>query len=122
MFDSAGWWQKPTRQAWCKQYAQRRVVKELGKDLHKMQLDRGGKCQACKGCGRKMNLKPQQPLIGMIYTNADRNSDDKQGDSTIVTMEKFRRAIAFNAELADESIWLWLALEQMVFFLRQIDG
>ena len=62
----------------------------------------------------------------MIYTNADLryagNSDDKPGDSTIVTMERFGRAIAFNAELADESIWLWLALEQIGFFLRKIDG
>jgi len=99
---------------------------EACKDLYKIQLDRGGKCQACKEWSRKTNLKPQQPLIGMIYTNADLryagNSDDKPGDSTIVTMERFGRAIAFNAELADESIWLWLALEQIEFFLRQIDG
>jgi len=51
------------------------------------------------------NLKPQQPLIGMISTNADPRYagrlDDKEG--TIVTRERIRKAIAFNAELADES-------------------
>ena len=41
--------------------------------------------------------------------------DDKQGDDTIVTMERVREAIAFNAELADESTWLWLTSEQMGF-------
>jgi len=37
-FDSAGWWQKPTRRARCKQCAQCRVVKELDKDFREMQL------------------------------------------------------------------------------------
>jgi len=36
-FESAGWWQKPTRRAWCKQCARCRIVQEFGKDLHKMQ-------------------------------------------------------------------------------------
>jgi len=48
----------------------------------------------------------------MIFTNADPRYagrfDDKQGDDTIVTMERVREAITFNAELADESTWLWL--------------
>jgi len=48
----------------------------------------------------------------MILINADPRYagrlDDKQGSDTIVTMERVREAIAFNAELADESIWLWL--------------
>jgi len=35
-----------------------------------------------------------------------------------VTMERVREAIAFNAELADESTLLWLTLEQMGFPLR----
>jgi len=43
----------------------------------------------------------------MIFTNADPRYagrlDDKQGGDTIVTMERVREAIAFNAELADES-------------------
>jgi len=56
------------------------------------------------------NLKLQQPLIGMIFTNADPRYacrlDDKQGGDMIVTMERVREAIAFNAELADESTWL----------------
>ena len=44
----------------------------------------------------------------MIFTNADPRYagrlDDKQCGDTIVMMERFREAIAFNAELADESI------------------
>jgi len=35
-----------------------------------------------------------------------------------VTMEGVREAIAFNAELADESTWLWLTSEQMGFSSR----
>ena len=62
----------------------------------------------------------------MIFTNADPRYagrlDDKQGGDTIVTMERVREAIAFNAELADESTWLWLTLEQMGFPLRQTGG
>ena len=69
-----------------------------------------------------MNPTPQQPLIGIIFTNVDPRYagrlDDKQGGDTIVTMERVRKAIAFNAELADESTWLWLTSEQMGFPLR----
>ena len=43
------------------------------------------------------NLNPQQPLIGMIFTNADPRYagrfDDKQGGDTIVRMERVREAI-----------------------------
>jgi len=64
------------------------VVKEFNKDFYKMQLGRGGKCLACKGGIRTTNVKPQQPLIGMIFTNADPRYvgilDDKQGGDTIV--------------------------------------
>jgi len=106
-FDSAGWWQKPTRRAWCKQCARCGIVKEFGKDFHNMQLGRGGECLACKGGSRTTNQNPQQPLIGMIFTNADSRYagrlDNKQGGDTIVTMERVREAIAFNTELADES-------------------
>jgi len=42
-FESAEWWQKPTRRAKYKQCAQCRVVKEFGKDFHKTQLGRGGR-------------------------------------------------------------------------------
>ena len=49
-------------------------------------------------------------------------TDDKQGGDTIVTMERIREAIAFNAELADESTWLWLTSEQMGFPLRPTGG
>ena len=48
-FESAGWWQNPTRRAWCKQCARCGIVKEFGKDFHKTQLGRGGRCLACKG-------------------------------------------------------------------------
>jgi len=62
----------------------------------------------------------------MIFTNADPRYadrlDDKQGDDTIVTMERVREAIAFNAELADESACMWLTSEQMSFPLRPTDG
>jgi len=39
-----------------------------------------------------------------------------------VTIERVREAIAFNAELADESTWLWLTSEQMGFPLRPTGG
>jgi len=62
----------------------------------------------------------------MIFTNADPRYagrlDDKQGGDTIVTMERVREAIAFNAEFADESSWLWLTSEQMGFPLRPTHG
>jgi len=125
-FESAGWWQKPTRRAWCKQCARCGIVKEFGKDFHKMQLGRGGECLACKDGNRMTNQNPQQPLIGMIFTNADPRYagrlDDKQGSDTIVKMERVREAITFNAELADESTRLWLTSEQMGFPLRPTGG
>jgi len=74
------------------------------------------------------NLKPQQPLIGMIssFTNADPRYagrlDNRQGDDTIVTMERVTETISFNAELVDESTWLWLTSEQMGFPLRLTGG
>ena len=93
---------------------------------HKIQLGRGGECLACKGGSRTTNQTPQQPLIGMIFTNADPRYagrlDDRQGGDTIVTMERVREAIAFNAELEDKSIWLWLTSEQMGFPLRPTGG
>jgi len=50
--------------------------------------------------------EPQQPLIGMIFTNAvpryAGRFDDKQDGDTIVKMERVREAFAFNAELADK--------------------
>ena len=125
-FESAGWWQKPTRRTWCKQCARCEIVKEFHKDFHEMQLGRGGKCLACKGGSQMMNSTPQQPLIGIIFTNVDPRYagrlDDKQGGDTIVTIERVRQAIAFNAELADESTWLWLTSEQMGFPLRPTGG
>jgi len=125
-FNSAGWWQKPTCRAWCKQCARCGIVKEFGKDFHSMQLGRWGKCLACKVGSRTMNLKPQQPLIGMIFNHADPRYagrlDDKQGGDTIMTMERVREAIVFNVELADESTWLWLTSQQMGFPLRPTGG
>ena len=91
-----------------------------------MQLARGGECLTCKEGSRTTNQNPQQPLIGMIFTNADPRYagrlDDKQGGDTIVTMERVREAIAFNVELADESRWLWLTAQQMGFPLRPTRG
>jgi len=62
----------------------------------------------------------------MIFTNVDPRYagrlDDKQGSDTIVTMGRVREAIAFNAELADESTCLWLISTQMGFPLRLIGG
>jgi len=90
-----------------------------------MQLGRGGECLTCKGGSRTTNLNPQ-PLISMIFTNADPRYagrlDDKQGGDTIVTMKRVREAIAFNAELADKSTRLWLTSEQMGFPLRPTGG
>jgi len=46
----------------------------------------------------------------MNFNNADPKYagrfDDKQGGDTIVTMERFKEAIAFNAELVDESTFV----------------
>ena len=92
-----------------------------------------GKHKACKGGGPSRNfgktyLKPQQPLTVRIFTNANPRYagklNDKQGDNTIVMMERVRKAItaSFNVELADESKWLWLTLEQLGFLLRQTGG
>jgi len=39
-----------------------------------------------------------------------------------VTMERVREAIAFHADLADESTWLWLTSEQNGFSLRPTGG
>ena len=44
--------------------------------------------------------------------------DDKQGGDTIVMMERVREALAFNAEMADESTCVCLTSEQMGFPLR----
>jgi len=72
------------------------------------------------------NQNSQQPLIGMIFTNADPRYAGrlyhKQGGDTIVTMERSREAITFNAEFADESTWLWITSEQMGFPLRPTGG
>jgi len=62
----------------------------------------------------------------LIFTDADPRYagrlDDKLGGDTIVTMERVLEEIAFNAELADESTWLWLTSEQMGFPLRPTGG
>ena len=106
-FEGAGWWQKPTRRAWCKQCARCGIVKEFDKDFHKMQLSRGGECLACKGGSQTTNQNPQQPFVGMIFTSADPRYagrlDGKQDGDTIVTMERLNEAGVCNAELADES-------------------
>jgi len=45
-FESAGWWQKPTRRAWWKQCAWCGIVKEYGKDFHNMQLHKSQKASS----------------------------------------------------------------------------
>jgi len=54
--------------------------------------------------------KPTAAIDRHDFTNADPRYagrlDDKQGGDTIVTMERVREAIVFNAELADKSTWL----------------
>ena len=73
-----------------------------------------------------MNQNPQQLLIGMVFTNADPRYagrlDGKQGGDTVVSMERAREAIAFNAELTNESTWLWLTSDQIGFPLRPKSG
>jgi len=73
-----------------------------------------------------INQTPQQPLIGMLFTDADPRYagrlDEKQSSGTIATMETVNETIAFNAELADESTWLWLTSEQMGFPLKPKGG
>jgi len=63
-FESAGWQQKSTRRAKCKQCAKCRVVKEVGKDsdFDKMQRGRSGRCLPCKGGIRTTTQSAQQPL------------------------------------------------------------
>jgi len=56
-FESAVWWQKPTRRAWCKQCARCGIVKEFGKNFHTMQLGRGGECLACAKEGAEQRIK-----------------------------------------------------------------
>jgi len=126
-FESASWWQILTRRALCKPCAKRWLVKELGKPFHKMQLDRGGKCKACKGMGRKTNLKQEQPLISMIFTHTDPRYvgrlDDKPSGEIIVIMDRVKEAINFEyGVMVDHSTWLWLTSEQLGFPLKQEGG
>ena len=55
----------------------------------------------------------------MRFTNADPKyagrDDDKQGGDTIMTMERVREIMSYNAGLDDDTTWLWLTSEQMGF-------
>ena len=55
-----------------------------------------------------MNLKPQQPLIGMIFNHADPRYagrlDDKQSGDIIVIMDRLEKQSTFNMEL-------WLTIQ-----------
>ena len=67
-----------------------------------MHLGQGGKCKACKGGGQTINLKPQQPLIDMIFTyvvdpRCAGRLDDKQGGDTLVMIKRVRKEIAFKS-------------------------
>jgi len=61
----------------------------------------------------------------MIFTDADPRYagrlDDKQDSDTIVTMGRVIEAIAFNAELPDESTWLWLTSEHLTGLSLETD-
>jgi len=57
-------------------------------------------------------------LLSYVRVGFISDPDDKQGGDTIVTMERVREATIFSAELVDDSTWLWLTSEQMVFPLR----
>ena len=61
-------------------------------------------------------------LIGMIFTHADPRYADRLDDKQGGDMERVREAIALNAELADESTWLWLTSEHMRFLLKPTGG
>ena len=58
----------------------------------------------------------------MRFTNTDPRyvgrDDDRQGGDTIMTMERVREIIFYNAGLNDDTTWLWLTSEQMGFPLR----
>jgi len=64
----------------------------------------------------------EQNLTSVGSSIKKKGGKNKQDGVTIVTMERVRKAIAFNAELADESTWLWLTSEQMGFPLRPTGG
>ena len=68
-----------------------------------------------------MEWRHQKIPLGMRFTNTDPRyagrDDDKQGGDTIMTMERVRKMISYNAELNDDATRLWLTLEQMGFHL-----
>ena len=57
----------------------------------------------------------------MRFTNADPRyagrEDDKQGGDTIMTMERVKEMISYNAELKNDATRLWLTSEQTGFHL-----
>jgi len=60
-------------------------------------------------------------LDGTVFTNADPqyagNLDDLQGGDTTILMPQVREVMTANQEMHDESRWIWLMFEQMVFSL-----
>ena len=73
------------------------------------------------GCGKQMKNKGER-LDGIVFTNADPRYagklDDPQGGDTTMLMQQVREVMTVNQEMTDESSWIWLTSEQMVFPLR----
>jgi len=65
-FESAGWWQKPTRRVKCKQCAHCGDVKEFGKGFYKTQLGRGGRTEQTVRSRRRTVFSTQiDPVMQM---------------------------------------------------------
>ena len=99
-FESAGWWQKPTRRARCKQSVHCVVAENFDKDS-----------QWCNGVEEAGAQRVKEDTKRRIQNNS--RFYDKPCGNTTVTMEKVRKAINFNAELKANSMWLWLTSEQI---------
>ena len=60
-------------------------------------------------------------LDGIVSTNADPRYvgklDDPQGGGTTMLLQQVREVMTANQEMHDESRWIWLMFEQMVFSL-----
>jgi len=56
---------------------------------------------------------------GIVFTNADPRYagklHDQQGGDATMLMQQVREVMTVNQEMADESSWIWLTLEQMGF-------
>jgi len=71
------------------------------------------------GYGSRASSRLANRISSEHFFNIRHFARETQGDDTI---ERVREAITFNAELADESAWLWLTSEQIGFPLRPTVG